>query len=161
VAFYFTNKTPMKKLSTKSKAIVFSLAFVLVVSSFYWIIINFSMKQAGLEHLKIIETKEAYELINQNKDNPDFKILDMRTHLEYYDDHIQNAILVSYTDNDFKEQLMRLDTATSYLVYCWKGSKNKHIRAMMKEAGFSQAWYIDDGYEDWIEMGYPVEKVVR
>lgn len=151
----------MKKFSTKKKAIILSLAFVLAVSTFYWIIINFSMRQAGFEHLQIIDAEEAYKLIQQHKNSDDFKILDMRTHLEYYDDHIENAILVSYTDDDFKEQLMSLDTATSYLVYCWRGSKNKHIRAMMKKAGFSHAWYIDDGYEDWMEQGYPVKKVIR
>lgn len=151
----------MKKISTKSKAIFFSLAFILLVSTFYWVIINFSMKQAGLEHLKIVDADEAYNLIRENQGNPKFRILDMRTHLEYYDDHIEDALLVSYNDDDFHEQLMRLDTAGAYLIYCWRGSKNKHIRAMMKQAGFSRAWFIDDGYEDWLEKGYPVEKVIR
>ncbi len=151
----------MKKNFNRSKAFFFSLAFILVVSTFYWIIINFSMKQAGLEHLQIIDADEAYILIQENKENPEFQILDMRTHLEYYDDHIEDAKLVSYTDDDFHDQLMRLDTAYAYLVYCWRGSKNKHIRVMMKKAGFSRAWFIDDGYEDWIEKGYPVKKVIR
>jgi rhodanese-related sulfurtransferase len=151
----------MKKFSTPAKAVFLSVVFIILVSTFYWIIINFSMNPAGFEHLKIIDTNEAWELIQQNRDNPDFKILDTRTHLEYYDDHIENAMLVSHHDDDFEDQLLSLDTTYAYLVYCWRGSKNKHIRAIMKKAGFSKAWFIDDGYEDWLEKGYPVEKVER
>ncbi len=77
----------MKKFSTKTKAIFIPLVFAILVSTFYWMIINFSMNPAGFEHLKIIDAGEARELIKQNKDNPDFQrpgssMTDMKTGLK-------------------------------------------------------------------------------
>lgn len=145
----------MKKI-TKTKSILFSILVVGMVGSFFWLIINFSMNIAGFENLIKINVAEAAQLIEENKDNPDFVIVDVRTYREYYNDHIKNAILIAYPEKDFDEQLQKLDKGKTYLFYCWEGRKIKHIRAKMKKAGFEKAYFMKGGYSDWVDEGYPI-----
>ncbi len=136
----------------------FYILIVVVVGLFFWAIISFVMKDVGLEHLKMIDTDEAYDLIEKNAENPDFQIIDLRTHNEYYQEHLKDAILVSYTDDDFKEQLNTLDKNKTYLVYCWKGKKAKHVRSVMNKSGFQRAYLLSGGFKTWKDEGFPVEK---
>jgi len=143
----------------KKKAILFSTLFGGLVGLFFWLTINFSMNIAGFENLIKINVTEAAQLIEENKDNPDFVIVDVRTYKEYYNDHIKNTILIAYPEKNFDELLQKLDKSKTYLFYCWEGRKIKHVRTKMKKAGFVKAYFMKGGYSDWVDEGYPVVDV--
>ncbi len=59
--------------------------------------------------IKDITVDEAYILIQNNSENQNFIILDIRTKEEYQNEHIQNSIMIDfYTQTHLKANLMNL-----------------------------------------------------
>ena len=65
-----------------------------------------------------VTPKEAYSLIQKNKANPNFVILDVRTPQEFASGHIEGAINLDYNVPTFKNDLNGLDKTKIYLIYC-------------------------------------------
>jgi len=97
-------------------------------------------------------------LIQNNRDNPDFIIIDVRTPQEFAQEHIEGAINLDYYSADFREQLNELDKNKTYLVYCRTGRRSKAAVDLMKELGFGQIYNISDGIIDWKAEGLPTVK---
>src|SRR5665811_718827 len=57
---------------------------------------------------------EAHALIQQNGDNPDFVILDVRRPDEYAEGHIEGAVNLNYQDESFRDNLGDLDLDDTY-----------------------------------------------
>ena len=62
-----------------------------------------------------ITLEEAYALIQDNKDNQNFIIIDVRTLEEYANGHIEKAINLDYYSETFKDELSELDKSKTYL----------------------------------------------
>jgi rhodanese-related sulfurtransferase len=101
-----------------------------------------------------ISSKQAYNLIQQNKNNPDFVILDVRRPEEFTAEHLENAVNVDYEASDFREKANQLDKDKTYLLYCRTGRRSAEAAAIMKELGF-QRIYDMGGIQSWKEAGYP------
>jgi rhodanese-related sulfurtransferase len=108
--------------------------------------------------LKSIDVDEVAELIEENKDNPDFIILDIRTPEEYESGHLENAINIDFYSDSFHHELDKLDKNKVYLEYCRSGSRSSRTLDLMKELGFSEVYELQDGITSWIEKGYPIVK---
>ena len=105
-----------------------------------------------------ITPERALTLIQNNRDNPDFIIIDVRTPQEFAQEHIEGAINLDYYSEDFREQLNELDKNKTYLVYCRTGNRSKAAVDLMKELGFGQIYNISDGIIDWKAEGLPTVK---
>ena len=101
--------------------------------------------------------KEAYDKIQENKNNPDLVILDVRTRDEFKEGHIENAINIDYYSKSLKKNLNKLDKNKTYLVYCRSGSRSAKTVAIMEELGFKEVYNIG-GMMDWTAAGYPSVK---
>jgi rhodanese-related sulfurtransferase len=97
---------------------------------------------------------EAYDLVQENKDNPDFVILDVRTSEEFAAEHIENAVNINLNGPNFREAVNQLDKNKTYVVYCRTGVRAAEAAAIMKELGFKNV-YDMGGIEAWKEAGYP------
>lgn len=95
--------------------------------------------------IKNITPEEAHELIEKNKDNDNFVILDVRTQMEFDMGHIDNAILIDIYRDDFREELDKLDKNKEYLVYCRTGARSGAALGMMDELGFQKAYNMQYG----------------
>lgn len=104
-----------------------------------------------------ISSKEGYELILENKDNPDFVIMDVRTPKEYAGGHIEGAVNVDFLSDIFQEEIGNLDKSKTYMVNCNSGRKSSSTLAIMDELGFQHVYDIG-GIIEWKENGYPVVK---
>lgn len=106
-----------------------------------------------------ISAAEAYQLIEENKNNVEFMTIDVRTEAEFEQQHIQNAVNIDYYSPDFKERLDALDKNKIYLVYCRSGHRSDNTLNKMKKLGFQEVYNLSGGITSWIEQGYPlVEK---
>ncbi len=105
-----------------------------------------------------IAPKEAFALIRDNKNSPDFIILDVRTPEELASGHIENAVNIDFTAPDFRQQISKLDRQKTYLVYCQSGVRSLNAAKTMMELGFKQIYNMLDGISGWQAAGLPLVK---
>lgn len=111
---------------------------------------------ADTKILKDITPVEAFDLIQENKENIDFIILDVRTEPEYKSGHIENAENIDYYSEGFKDELGELDKNKTYLIYCASGNRSGRTLKIMKRRGFQKAYNVLGGIKGWKSKGLPV-----
>lgn len=107
------------------------------------------------EIIENVSPKEAYDLIQKNKDNPDFVILDVRTPEEFTNEHIENAINLDYYSETFKDDLNELDKNKTYVIYCRSGGRSGNALNIMEELNFMEVYNILGGIIEWKAEGLP------
>jgi len=106
--------------------------------------------------IKNISADEAHQLIEENKGNTDFLIIDIRTESEYNQGYIQDAINIDYYSPNFTEQLDNLDKNMTYLIYCRSGNRSGNALNEMKKLNFNEVYNLEGGIITWIDKGYPL-----
>ncbi|UCC90837.1 MAG: hypothetical protein JSW24_01375, partial [Dehalococcoidia bacterium] len=104
-----------------------------------------------------ITPQEAFALIQENQDNPDFVIIDLRFPQSFDYEHIENAINLVFQSEDFRWELNTLDKDKTYLVYytCACGGVDRKTLEIMTELNFSEVYNISGGLDQWKEEGLP------
>ncbi|MDD5037807.1 MAG: rhodanese-like domain-containing protein [Dehalococcoidales bacterium] len=105
-----------------------------------------------------VTPQQAFTLIQENQDNPDFVILDVRTPEEFADAHIENAININFYSETFRDELNRLDRNKIYLVYCASSNRSTKALTTMSELGFKEAYNMLGGMGQWESEGLPTIK---
>jgi rhodanese-related sulfurtransferase len=105
-----------------------------------------------------ITAQQASTLIQNNQDNTDFVIIDVRTPGEFAQGHIENASNLDYQSETFRDELNNLDKDKTYLVYCGSGGRSAGALAIMKELGFMEAYNMLGGISQWQAEGLPTTK---
>jgi rhodanese-related sulfurtransferase len=100
-----------------------------------------------------ISPQAALDLIQQNEDNADFIILDVRTPSEYADGHIEGAINIDFYSSAFEETLKTLDRDDTYLIYCRSGNRSGQARNLMEGLGFAEVYNLSGGINAWQDAG--------
>jgi len=100
---------------------------------------------------------EAQKLIEANKDNQKFVIIDLRSKSEFDESHIEGAILVHYYATNFKRIISRLDTDSKILLYCQKGRQSPLALRALEKMRFSDVYILDGGFDAWVDAGLPTE----
>ncbi|RLC62424.1 MAG: rhodanese-like domain-containing protein [Chloroflexi bacterium] len=115
----------------------------------------------GCVQAQIIEDitpQEAFTLIQNNQNHPDFVIIDVRTREEFAEEHIENAINIDYYAESFQDELNNLDKDKTYLVYCRSGKRSRNALDTMKELNFREAYNMSGGIIQWTAEGLPTTK---
>lgn len=105
-----------------------------------------------------VSPQEALNLIQENQNNPDFVILDVRTAEEVADGHIENAINIDFYSETFRDEVNRLDKNRTYLIYCRSGGRSGNALDIMAELNFREVYNISDGIIAWEAAGLPTVK---
>lgn len=84
------------------------------------------------------------------------QLVDIRTPAEYTQGHIEGAKLINYYDDRFLEEMSKLDTDTTILIYCRSGSRSSRAASQLKALGFSRIVNLRRGILDWQRSGYPL-----
>ena len=108
--------------------------------------------------LKKITTQEAYALIQENKGNENFVILDVRTPEEIANGAIENSIKIDYYSDTFREEIDELDKENTYLVYCRSGVRSGEATKLMEELGFQKVYDMPGGFSQWEAEDLPFVK---
>jgi rhodanese-related sulfurtransferase len=107
-------------------------------------------------NMSAISTRDAFILIQNNQDNPDFIIIDVRTAGEFAGGHIANAVNIDYYSPDFKSNLDKLDRNKEYLIYCRTGIRGAAAIKIMIELGFTRRYNLSGGIVQWVDDGYSI-----
>ncbi len=105
--------------------------------------------------LEIITPQAAFDLIEANRGNPDFVIIDVRGASSFAAEHIENAINMDSAAEDFETQLEALDKDRVYLVYCSIGHRSAIAGETMSGLGFVEVYVIEGGIAQWKDAGLP------
>jgi len=92
--------------------------------------------------IKDVTPEEALALVQENQDNPNFVIIDLRFPEEFAYKHIKNAINIEYYSYNFRDELDKLDRDKTYLVYSgWAcGNISPQVLDIMKELNFREVY---------------------
>lgn len=105
-----------------------------------------------------IAVADADKLIQANKNNSGFVLLDVRTPDEFNGGHIAGAIDIDYYAADFKANIGKLDKNKQYLVYCRTGIRGAASVQIMIDLGFTRTQNMAGGITEWMQEGYPTVK---
>ncbi len=107
---------------------------------------------------KDISVEKAHALIQRNKNNPNFVILDVRTPKEYRQGHIKGAINLNFFSKGFFEKISKLPKEKTYLIYCRSGHRSAVVKRMMSAEGFKNIYNMEGGILAWLSKGYKTVK---
>ena len=105
-----------------------------------------------------VTAQEAFTLIQDNLDNPDFVIIDVRTSEEFAEGHIEEAINIDFRSENFRDEINKLDKDKTYLVYCRSGRRSADALDIMKELNFTKIYHMYGGILEWTEKELPITK---
>jgi rhodanese-related sulfurtransferase len=109
-------------------------------------------------YVDILPPKDAFELIQKNKGNSNFVILDIRTPEEFRDGHIADAINVDFRSENFGKEIGRLDRNKTYFVYCRTGNRSYDALNLMGPTGFRSIVRLAGDITGWKSADLPIVK---
>lgn len=104
-----------------------------------------------------VEPREAYYLIQNNRDNPNFVIIDVRLSKWIAYGYIEGSINIPLNTSNlatFESKVDSLDRNKTYLTYCPDGCGA--AAQIMNSLGFEKIYDIKGGYKSWVEEGLPI-----
>ena len=119
---------------------------------------NTAKSETQIQIIENITPEEAYILIQENKDNPNFVILDVRTPEEFLGEYIENAVNLDYYSDTFRNDLDKLDKNKTYLIYCRSGRRSENALNIMKELDFREVYNMLGGVVKWKSEELPTTK---
>ena len=108
------------------------------------------------EDARLLEPRAALELMDRNRGDADFLILDVRTPGEFRRGYIEGAVLLDYYEPDFRARFAALDRAATILTYCRSGNRSSHVMALADELGFKRVFDLRGGILAWKREGLPL-----
>jgi len=112
----------------------------------------------GTATIEDITPQAAFTLIQNNQNNPDFVIIDVRTPEEFSAEHIENATNIDFYSETFRDILNNLDKNKTYLIYCRSGGRSGSALDIMAELSFEEVDNIVGGINLWKTEGFPIVK---
>ena len=131
---------------------------VLVNYLMFCLILTGCSANIGISDRGVLEPEKAYLLINERAQDADFIIMDVRTPEEFQQGHLQGAINMDCSAEDFRRDLKNLDKNKTYLIYCGTGRRSKDVLRLMSEEGFKNIYHLQKGITGWNLLGYPTTK---
>ncbi|WP_374400056.1 rhodanese-like domain-containing protein [Flavobacterium sp.] len=89
---------------------------------------------------------------------PEVQLVDVRTPEEFSEGHLENAINIDVTADDFDAKVASLDKEKPVMVYCKSGGRSAKASARLKELGFKTITDLEGGITNWNSENKPVVK---
>lgn len=132
-----------------------NLRFCHFITLFFWLFFLSSGVAAAEEHA--LAPLAAQKLIEENRDNAKFVIIDLRTQREFDQGHIEGAKQIHYYATNFMRVMSQMDRDSTLFLYCQKGRQSPLAFRALQRLRFAQIFILDGGIEEWINAGLPTE----
>ncbi|MFC1883440.1 rhodanese-like domain-containing protein [Thermodesulfobacteriota bacterium] len=136
----------------KKSKILKTVSFIIISS----ICSVFSCADARSPIYKEIIPEESYELIQKQKGNPEFMIIDVRTPEEFEIEHIMGAVNINIRSESFNDDVKALPRDKIYLIYCRTANRSARAFRIFQELNFHEVYHMLWGIVGWKEDGLPV-----
>lgn len=123
--------------------------------------VELGMEEAAHTHSRGLTQEEAAMLVNKSELDSDeivsllearelgmveFKLVDVREHMEWQMGHIKGADVLIPTSSFFPTlEEAKLDKNENIIVYCHVGSRSAHVARIMNDSGFSKIGNVTNG----------------
>jgi rhodanese-related sulfurtransferase/glutaredoxin len=107
--------------------------------------------------VKHVNVQEANMIIEENKSNENFVLLDIRTPEETATGIISGAETLDFYADNFSQEVDKLDKNKTYFIYCRSGNRSAATADIMKLKRFTNIYNMEGGINDWVSNGYPIE----
>ncbi len=87
------------------------------------------------------------------KKEPSAQVVDVRTPKEFSGGYIEGAKNINFYDDDFAQQIAKLDKTKPVMVYCAKGGRSASAAEQFSKAGFPKVFDLDGGMSAWKAAG--------
>ncbi|WP_298543714.1 rhodanese-like domain-containing protein [uncultured Aquimarina sp.] len=104
--------------------------------------------------VELITVEEMDSLLEMEK----VQLVDVRTPQEYAEGHIEGAINIDFSDENFETLISEVDKSKPVAVYCGRGGRSGKCSAYMKKAGFTKIYDLDGGITEWKYKGKTLVK---
>ena len=148
----------MDKKNVKRVLVAAFFCGVFLVSGSLHITPSAAESRSQTQILEDVTPKQASSLIQENKANPNFVILDVRTPKEFQKGHIEGAVNLDYYAKTFVDDLDRLDKTKVYLIYCRTGRRSGKTFGFMKKLEFQEVYHMVGGITRWKAKRLPTTK---
>ena len=101
-----------------------------------------------------ISARTAGALIQENRSNPDFVILDIRTPGEFDAGHIAGSRNIDFYAQSFASEFRGLDPEKTYLIYCRSGNRSRQLMGAVEKMPFKKVFHMRNGIVDWVGQGF-------
>jgi rhodanese-related sulfurtransferase len=108
--------------------------------------------------VEYLSARQAKLVIDDNSNNPEFVILDVRTPKEFTQGHIAGAVLLDFRNPEFISGLKRLDRSKTYLIYCRSGNRSGQALKLIDSMDFQRVYHLKHGIIDWQKEKLPLVK---
>ena len=89
------------------------------------------------------------------QDEPELKLLDVRTQYEHDKYHLPDSTLIPI--QEIQERSGELDAKEHWLVYCEHGRRSVMVCEFLAQLGFEKLTNLRGGMAHWIGKGLPTE----
>ena len=125
---------------------------------FFVFLLFFSCNKNTNQNSEGNTTISVAEFAKKIKEDKNIVILDVRTPQEYAQERLPNAILENMQEDDFEQNIAKMDKNQTYLLYCKVGGRSSKALETMKKTGFKQVFHLDGGIVEWKKAGEKTAK---
>ncbi len=93
----------------------------------------------------------AKQMIDENLD---LIVIDVSA--AYNSGHLPGAVNYPVGDGSLDDAIPMLDKDATYLVYCAGDSASRQGAQKLVDAGFTNVYRLEGGYDAWVDAGYPI-----
>ena len=108
-----------------------------------------SCAKKGASTYQNINAQDAKEIFSSSKE---VIFLDVRTPEEIAEGKIEGAMEIDYRDENFSDQIAKLEKDETYIVYCRSGRRSAEASEIMTNLGFSDVTNLEGGILAWNEV---------
>ena len=102
------------------------------------------------------EKLDAISFNEKFKSTEGATLLDVRTPNEFAEGKIEGAMNINFKDENFNNNISKLDKTKAYFVYCLSGGRSGAAADYMRSNGFITVYDMKGGIMAWKEAGLPV-----
>ena len=134
---------------------------ILLVTIFFLIFTSCSKqsKQPAKNRYSNINAEQAKKIIDGNKNNEHFLILDVRTASEFKEEHLKNATNADVNLPGFKKKVTPMIKGNIVLLHCLSGARSSGALETLKKLDYIKIYHLDSGILGWKAKNYPTIKL--
>jgi len=143
------------------KSFTTRIALLLILSFIFLNCAQEKKSESNSNTVAVSQEQEVISLITPkelNGKNTEIQLVDVRTPEEYSEGHIKNATNINIFDDDFADQMSKLDKSKDIYVYCRSGKRSGKASKQLEEMGFTKVYDLQGGFLNWQKNNLEVEK---